>query len=217
MPRETNNQPPPDGGVQPAADATATQTEGSDEPNSNTAEEYRNAAEEVRAAVKRREAALARAKEAEAKAAELERRERQRQLEAMSLEQQNEALKKELDELRAKEAAVARKRNADAFLSKVVDQTRLDPAVVRGLLLAAKEDEGLEIAPEDFTANDVKHAASVLRKLSPSSFEPRVGGAPPPAPGVNTRVLPPHELPAADQSDYWATAARAGGSQNLRR
>lgn len=214
MSDQSNNNPAPaDAGAPPAADATASTTtaapSGSEEPKFSEAE--------LKEAFKKRDLAKAKAKELEAKLAEYEAREKQRSQASMTLEQQLEAAQAELQALKAEETKRAYKTREERFLAKVVEHVGQSSGVVRGLLLAAKEDHGFDIAPEDFGMSDVKRAASLLKEIDPSLFAPKSGGAPTPSPGLSSRSLAPEEMPSSDDDNYWLSLAKSGGLKNRKR
>lgn len=210
----SDEQNPVESGSQPDVEASAEnpeqlkQDEGVDAPVMYTEAELKEA-------FRKRDAAKQRAKDLEAKLSEYHKREREREFKSLSMEQQLEETKKELEELRSAQEQAARKHRQQTFLDRVVAKTGLSPGVARGLLLAAAQDHDLDIAPEDFGETDVKAAASLMKKIDPEPFAPRVGGTPAPSPGISARSVGRGELPSNDFDALTAQvierAQRAGG------
>lgn len=197
----TDNTLPVDAGTPPEADTSAdSTTPGSDEPSSA----------ELKEIIRKRDKLKAEKRELEAQLEDFKRMEARRKAESMTLEEQLEALREENTKLKAHEVQRARKQREDAFVQSVAAHVEKDAAIVRALLLTAKEDKGLDIAPEDFGRGDVKTAASLIRNISPSLFEPKAGG-PTPVPGLNERSKDRSEMPADDHRDLIAAMARSGG------
>jgi len=145
--------------------------------------------------------AEARATEAESRLSDIEDQLAEAQGKGGSLDKVVERLQSKLtktegerDDALANINGLATKRNTSGLIESLVTETGLSPIRVKGLLLAAKdEDPELDIAPERADKSLVKGFVKLLAEHDPESFQSSETGKkrprPGPAPGAHNRGL----------------------------
>jgi|GEM_PF-6061917 len=114
-----------------------------------------------------------------------------------------EKLTEELHGANERLAAIDTGKRKGELIEALEAKTTLPSRRLRAMLLLAKEEKDLDIAPEEVTSGVVNDATKVLRELFPEDFgKVKTSGGSRGAPGVNRKHLRDGEGDLADDDDY---------------